>query len=102
MYVPINTANLGQNYPNPFNPATKIEYRLPDANPEAKSPVSLVVYDVRGARVRELVGSPQNPGKHVVEWDGRNDAGDPVGSGVYFYRLTTTGFTSAKKMVLLK
>ncbi len=102
VYVPINTANLGQNYPNPFNPATKIEYRLPDANPAAKSPVSLVVYDVRGARVRELVGSPQNPGKHVVEWDGRNDAGDAVGSGVYFYRLTTTGFTSAKKMVLLK
>ncbi|HEU4929897.1 MAG TPA: FG-GAP-like repeat-containing protein, partial [Candidatus Krumholzibacteria bacterium] len=102
VYIPITTATLGQNYPNPFNPATKIEYRLPDSNPKAKSPVNLVVYDVRGARVRELVTAEQNPGRHVVEWDGRNDAGEPVGSGVYFYRLTTPGFTSAKKMVLLK
>ncbi len=102
VYIPIRTATLGQNYPNPFNPATKIEYRLPDSNPEAKASVSLVVYDVRGSRVRELVSGQQNAGKHVVEWDGRNDAGDPVGSGVYFYRLTTPGFASAKKMVLLK
>jgi len=102
VYIPVKTASLGQNYPNPFNPATKIEYRLPDSDPEAKSPVSLVVYDVRGARVRDLVVGAQNPGKHVVEWDGRNDAGEPVGSGVYFYRLTTPGFTSAKKMVMLK
>jgi hypothetical protein len=86
VYVPVRSASLGQNYPNPFNPSTKIEYRLPEAGPGGgKTRVSLVVYDVRGARVRVLVGGEQGSGKHVVEWDGRNEAGEAVGSGVYFY-----------------
>jgi flagellar hook assembly protein FlgD len=49
-----------------------------------------------------LVNRAQAAGKHVVEWDGRNDSGSPVGSGVYFYRMTTNGFASVRKMVLLK
>jgi hypothetical protein len=103
VYVPVQSASLGQNYPNPFNPSTTIEYRLPEAGPGGgKTRVSLVVYDVRGARVRVLVGGEQGSGKHVVEWDGRNDAGEAVGSGVYFYRMTTPGFAVSKKMVLLK
>jgi flagellar hook assembly protein FlgD len=52
--------------------------------------------------VRVLASGEQEAGKHVVEWDGRNDAGSPVGSGVYFYRMTTPGFANSKKMVLLK
>jgi flagellar hook assembly protein FlgD len=52
--------------------------------------------------VRVLVGGEQGAGKHVVEWDGRNDAGEAVGSGVYFYRMTIPGFEVSKKMVLLK
>jgi flagellar hook assembly protein FlgD len=52
--------------------------------------------------VRVLVGGEQGAGKHVVEWDGRNDAGEAVGSGVYFYRMTTAGYSDVRKMVLLK
>jgi hypothetical protein len=104
VYVPVRSASLGQNYPNPFNPTTKIEYRLPEAGPGGvgKVNVSLTVYDVRGSRVRVLVSGLEGSGKHVVEWDGRNDAGVAVGSGVYFYRMTTPGFVVSKKMVLLK
>jgi hypothetical protein len=102
VYVPVRSASLGQNYPNPFNPATKIEYRLPETGPGGKTEVSVVVYDVRGAKVRVLVSGTESAGKHVVEWDGRNDAGQAVGSGVYFYRMTTTNFAHSRKMVLLK
>jgi hypothetical protein len=102
VYVPVRSASLGQNYPNPFNPATKIEYRLPETGPGGKTEVSVVVYDVRGAKVRVLVSGTESAGKHVVEWDGRNDAGQAVGSGVYFYRMTTAGFSDVRKMVLLK
>jgi flagellar hook assembly protein FlgD len=102
VYVPVRQASLGQNYPNPFNPSTKIEYRLPETGAGGKTDVSVVVYDVRGSRVRTLVNRAQAAGKHVVEWDGRNDSGSPVGSGIYFYRMTTNGFASVRKMVLLK
>ena len=102
VYVPVRTASLGQNYPNPFNPTTRIEYRLPESSPGAKTHVNVVVYDVRGAKVRELVNGEQSPGKHAVDWDGRNDAGETVGSGVYFYRLRTPQFADTRKMVLVK
>ena len=102
VYVPVRTASLGQNYPNPFNPTTRIEYRLPESTPGAKTHVSVVVYDVRGAKVRELVNGEQSPGRHAVDWDGRNDAGETVGSGVYFYRMRASGFSGVRKMVLLK
>ncbi|HEU4929082.1 MAG TPA: FG-GAP-like repeat-containing protein, partial [Candidatus Krumholzibacteria bacterium] len=102
VYVPVRTASLGQNYPNPFNPTTRIEYRLPEGAAGTKTRVSVVVYDVRGAKVRELVNGEQEPGKHAVDWDGRNDAGETVGSGVYFYRLRTPQFVDTRKMVLVK
>ena len=102
VYVPVRTASLGQNYPNPFNPTTRIEYRLPEGAPGSKTAVSVVVYDVLGAKVRELVNSDQSAGKHFVDWDGRNDVGETVGSGVYFYRMTASGFSAVRKMVLLK
>ncbi len=102
VYVPVRSASLGQNYPNPFNPTTRIEYRLPETGPGGKTSVSVVVYDVRGAKVRVLVSGAEPAGKHVVEWDGRNDAGEAVGSGVYFYRLQTPHFVDTRKMVLVK
>jgi hypothetical protein len=102
VYVPVRQAGLGQNYPNPFNPTTKIEYRLPESGAGGKADVSVVVYDVRGSRVRTLVSGAQTAGKHVIEWDGRNDGGEPVGSGVYFYRLRTLHFVETRKMVLVK
>jgi flagellar hook assembly protein FlgD len=61
-----------------------------------------VVYDVTGARVRTLVEGEVSGGKYTVEWDGRNDRGQTVGSGVYFYRLVERNFTQTKKMILLK
>jgi WD40 repeat protein len=99
VYIPVSSAALEQNIPNPFNPTTKIVYTVPDG---ASREVSLVVYDVRGARVRTLVAGAQPGGRHAVEWNGRNDAGERVGSGVYFYRLRQTGFTATRKMLLLK
>ncbi len=100
LYVPVTRAVLGQNYPNPFNPVTKIEYWVPEGS--GKTPVSLVIYDVRGARVRTVVNEGQAAGRYVVEWDGRTEGGAPAGSGVYFYKLQTPGFSDARKMVLLK
>lgn len=88
---------LAQNYPNPFNPTTTIVFELP-----AASRASLIVYDVTGARVRTLVEGPTRVGRHAIVWDGKNDARQPVGSGVYFYRLVTSGKSLTKKMVLLK
>ncbi|HET6348148.1 MAG TPA: C25 family cysteine peptidase [Candidatus Krumholzibacteria bacterium] len=103
LYVPVSRAALGQNYPNPFNPTTKIDYWVPDgARSGAQAGVSLIVYDVRGARVRTLVSGPKDAGRYVAVWDGRDDAGSPVSSGIYFYRMTAPGFATTRKMVLLK
>jgi flagellar hook assembly protein FlgD len=64
--------------------------------------VELVVYDVRGARVRTLVSGEVSGGRHEVVWDGRDDHGTLVSSGVYFYRMVQRGYTNTKKMLLLK
>jgi hypothetical protein len=102
VYVPVSRAELGQNYPNPFNPTTKIEYWVPDGAPGAKAGVTMTVYDVRGARVKTLVSGSKTAGHYVAQWDGHDESGNPVSSGVYFYRMTTAGFASTHKMVLLK
>jgi flagellar hook assembly protein FlgD len=81
---------------------TKIEYWVPEGARGGRADVHLVVYDVRGARVRTLVAGPRAAGRYVAEWDGRDEAGAPAGSGIYFCRMTTTGFASTRKMVLLK
>ena len=88
---------LIQNYPNPFNPTTTIVFSLAENNH-----VALAVYDVHGAVVRRLINEQRIAGNYRVVWDGRNDAGTSVSSGVYFYRLTAGRFHSTKKMVLLK
>ncbi len=100
--MPVTRAKLGQNYPNPFNPVTKIEYWVPEEAGSARSAVSLVVYDVRGGRVRTLVNGARAPGRFVAEWDGRDDNGTPVSSGVYFYRMTADRFSDTRKMLLIK
>jgi hypothetical protein len=103
LYVPVSRAELGQNYPNPFNPATKIEYWVPEgAAGGTRSGVNVVVYDVHGARVRTLVSGPKSAGHYVAQWDGRDDRGTQVSSGIYFYRMTTGSFSAVRKMVLLK
>ncbi|MFQ6103742.1 MAG: FG-GAP-like repeat-containing protein [Candidatus Glassbacteria bacterium] len=94
------TYALYQNYPNPFNPQTTIGFDLPDAG--EKIAVRLSIYDVRGRLVRKLVDGELSPGQHRVIWDGRDDAGVSLGSGVYLYMIKTGDFTESRKLVLLK
>jgi hypothetical protein len=85
------------NYPNPFNPATTIKYELPVAGN-----VELVVYDMLGSRVRTLVSGLKEAGYHQVQWDGANEAGIPVTTGVYLYRFSSGDYSRVRKMMLLK
>lgn len=94
--LPANYTLL-QNYPNPFNPSTTIRYGLP-----AASQVQVTVYDVRGEQVATLIAEQQSAGWHSVQWDGRNEIGRQVSTGVYFYRLVAEDFVETKKMVLMK
>ncbi len=90
---------LENNYPNPFNPETTLKYQLPDAND-----VTLEVFNMLGQVVRTLVDREfQNAGRYTYQWDATNDGGQPLSSGIYFYRVTAGGeFQSHKKMLLLK
>jgi plastocyanin len=88
---------LSQNYPNPFNQTTKIDFSL------AKSGfVSLNIYDILGRKVRTLVSERLSSGYKSVLWDGKNDSGKEVASGIYFYCLKVGDFSDTKKLVLLK
>jgi hypothetical protein len=88
---------LSQNYPNPFNQGTKIEFTL------SKSGfVTLQIYDLLGRKVRTLVSENLSSGYKSVFWDGKNDDGKDVASGVYFYQLRVGDFSEPKKMLLLK
>ena len=78
---------LSQNYPNPFNPTTVIEYALPKA-----SQVRIQIYNILGQKVRELVDEHQEPGYKIIRWDGKDDSGVEVSSGVYFYRIAAGNF----------
>lgn len=95
--VPRAALALHQNHPNPFNPATTISFTLPE-----KARVTLAIYDVKGRLVRTLVDEMVGEGYQERAWDGEDASGTPVGSGVYFYRLTAGDKTLTKKMVLLK
>jgi hypothetical protein len=89
--------SLSSIHPNPFRPATTIEYTLP-----LTTEVSLVVYDVRGYRVKTLVRTIKNVGRHTKVWDGTNDKGLNVGSGIYFVRLEAGGLREAIKVIRIK
>ena len=94
--LPVDYA-LHQNYPNPFNPITDIKYDLPD-NEE----VLIVIYDIMGRQIRSLLHQKQLAGYHQVQWDGRNDFGETVASGMYVYALKAGKYLNTKKMVMLK
>jgi hypothetical protein len=91
---------LGQNHPNPFNPQTSIPYTLPGGS--QTSHVRLFILDVSGGIVRRLVNESQSGGSHTALWNGDDDRGTPVSSGVYFYVLDVDGRRLTKKLVLLK
>jgi len=85
------------NYPNPFNPETTIAFTLASAGN-----VEIEIYNIKGHKVKNLLGEHRNAGNHQIIWDGTDDRNCIVGSGVYFYRLKSNGNISTKKMLLLK
>jgi hypothetical protein len=94
--IPFSYA-LNQNYPNPFNPETNIEFSLPK-----DSYVSLTVYNLLGQQVRNVIDGNIAAGVHTALWDGRDESGAVVPSGVYFYKLYTPEFSQTNKMTLLR
>ena len=88
---------LQQNYPNPFNPSTTIAFELPQA-----SAVKLAVYNMQGQLVRTLVNGQKPSGSHSVVWDGLDDHGARVASGVYLYTLKASAVALQRKLVLMK
>jgi hypothetical protein len=91
------SVTLWQNAPNPFNPSTVIGYEI-----GYPSRVTLMIYDIAGRLVRRLVDTTQEPGRYRVIWEGKDDRGRAIGSGVYFYRLEAGSLLMTQKMVLLK
>jgi hypothetical protein len=91
------TFDIAQNYPNPFNPTTTINYQVPQV-----TDVKLVVYNILGQKVRTLVNDRMEPGYHSVVWDGRNEDGRTVASGIYIYRFEAIDYTKTLKLMLLK
>jgi hypothetical protein len=85
------------NYPNPFNPSTSITFTLP-----APGRTSLIIYDITGRKVRELVSGQMPAGVHTVVWDGKDERGTAVSSGVYISRLTAGKFATAGKLLLVR
>ncbi len=89
--------NLEQNYPNPFNPETQISYQL-----SSSGYVSITVHDLLGREVKTLVSEELPSGNYTVSWNGRDESGNIVPSGIYFYTLKAGSFTESKKMILMK
>jgi len=94
--LPLSYA-LEQNYPNPFNPETRIYFEIPE-----HQHVKLVIYNLRGQQVRTLVDEQFAPGRHIVNWDGRDNNGNRMPSGMYVYRMKAGDFIAHKKMMLIK
>lgn len=93
----IEAFSLGRNFPNPFNPVTRIDFTIPrDCH------VTLEVYNVLGQTVKMLVDDNLSSGYRSVIWDGTDDSGSPVPSGVYFYRMTADEFSKVRKMLLIR
>jgi predicted CXXCH cytochrome family protein len=89
--------DLTQNYPNPFNPVTKFKFSIPKAGN-----VKIIIYDITGREIIQLVNSQLTPATYLVDWNSTNSAGNQVSSGVYFYRIVAGDFVNVKKMVLVR
>ena len=89
--------SLHQNYPNSFNPTTEIAYDLPKSGQ-----VFLTIFNALGQKVATLVNKNQQPGSYLARWNGLSGDGEQMASGVYFYNLTTNGFSRTKKMLLMR
>jgi hypothetical protein len=91
-----NKFDLSQNYPNPFNPETIIQYQLPKA-----SQTKLIIYNILGQKVITLVDKHQQAGFYSIKWNGKDESGKKVASGIYLYRIQTKNFTKVKKLILI-
>jgi len=91
------TFALAQNYPNPFNPSTAIKYEL-----SKQVEVKLMIYDIMGRQVRTLVNQSQQAGRYEITWDGRNELGEAIASGLYIYQLRAGNFVQARSMALVQ
>jgi len=91
--------DLLASYPNPFNNATRIDYWI---GPRSAGQVSLIVYDLRGRRVKILTNQPLESGRYSLIWNGSDENGIPLGSGTYFLKLTTPGHQHTQKIILLR
>jgi hypothetical protein len=92
----LRAVHLFPNQPNPFSPTTRIAFDLPQAGP-----MDLMIYSVNGRLIRRLVNDTREAGRHSASWDGRDDAGKRVGSGIYFYQLVAPGVEESRRMILL-
>ena len=88
---------LFQNYPNPFNPSTNIQYNL-----SIPGNVEVSIYNISGQKIRQLVCENQQEGNHTLVWDGKNNNGEAVTSGLYLYKVIFENTVSSKKMILVK
>ncbi len=95
--TPSPAALLVGNTPNPFNHTTDVAYRV-----SSTAPVELHVYDAAGRLVKDLHDGPASPGPHIANWDGTDESGRRVASGVYFCRLVASGVTQTRKMVVIR
>jgi serine protease AprX len=89
--------SLDQNYPNPFNPSTAISFSLGE-----KESVNLYIFDLLGRKIRSLISTDMDAGSHSIVWDGRNDNGQDVASGMYLYRLQTGSSSETRRMTLVR
>ena len=95
------TYHLMQNFPNPFNPVTKIRFGVPVTG-ENNPNLQISIYDTQGKKIKTIISGVFTPGSYQVEWDGTNEEGHPVGSGIYIYRLESSEFIQARKMMLIR
>ena len=102
--IPLNTPEfrkevwgLSQNFPNPFSEQTHINYYVEEA-----SNIRIVIFNLSGQIVKELVNQQHEPGSYSSNWNGINDSGDRVEAGIYFYQITTAGYQKTRKMILIK
>jgi hypothetical protein len=92
--------SLSQNYPNPFNPMTTIRYTIPEVT--GKVPVRLAIHDLRGRLVRQLFTGEQGSGYYQLTWDGRDESGQAVGSGIYLYTIHAGTYLEKMKMTMIR
>ena len=92
---------LHQCYPNPFNPITNIGFEIPNLSGK-RTLVNLAIYNAKGRLIKSLINNYYEPGVYSVMWDGLNNSGTNVASGIYFCKFTTGSFVETKKMILLR